>query len=285
MSLARRSSLALAIAALTTMIGGSASMQDAARVEFEVASIKPNPSGPGPLAINTLPGGRFTATNVTLRALIQNAYRVQTVQISGGPSWINSDRFDIVAKGADQDDASRMQLRLRSLLADRFKLVIRTETREMPIYALTVARADGRLGSALHRLDVDCSADTAKDAQNIVKGAPAAAGTPCGIRMGMGTMTVGGATLAQMAASLSSILDRTVVDRTALAGTFAAALTYTPDQATPGLAQKAQYVPSIDPNGPSIFTAMQEQLGLKLEPAKAPVDLLVVIGAEKPAAN
>src|SRR5689334_10199694 len=117
--ISRKSTLALSITALVAALGLRVSAQPPPRIEFEVASIKPNPSGPGPLAINTLPGGRFTATNVTLRALIQNAYRVQTVQISGGPSWINTDRFDIVAKGDDQDDASRMQLRLRALLADR----------------------------------------------------------------------------------------------------------------------------------------------------------------------
>jgi len=278
---ARRFAFNAALLLIAALAAGLAAQP----LEFEVASIKPNRSGPGPLAINTLPGGRFTATNVTLRALIQNAYRVQASQITGGPSWLNTDRFDIVAKGDDADDANRMQQRLRTLLADRFKLVIRTETRDAPIYALTVARSDGRLGPALTRLDVDCGAETAKDAQNVVKSAAPAAGTPCGIRLGMGTMTVGGATLAQVAASLSTILDRTVFDRSGISGTFAATLKYTPDQATPGLAQKAQYVPTIDPNGPSIFTAMQEQLGLKLEATKGPLDLLVVVSAQPPPAN
>lgn len=116
------------------------------RAAFEVASVKPNTSGPGAFAIHVQPGGRFTATNVTVRALIQSAYGLQAVQITGGAGWLNTDRFDIVAKG-DGGDQDRVPLMLRSLLADRFKLIVRTETREAPIYALAVAKSDGTLGA------------------------------------------------------------------------------------------------------------------------------------------
>ena len=100
--------------------------------------------------------------------------------------------------------------------------------------------------------------------------------------MGMGNIVVGGATLSQFARSLSNLLDRTVEDRTGLTGTYDATLKWTPDQSTPGMAEKARYIPSIDPNGPSLMTAIQEQLGLKLESRKAPVDVLVIDRIEHP---
>jgi bla regulator protein blaR1 len=119
-----------------------------------------------------------------------------------------------------------------------------------------------------------------------VKAAPPSAdGKPCGIQTGLGSLTVDGATLAQLASALSGLLDRTVVDRTGLAGAFDAALKWTPDESTPGMAQKAKYVSAIDPNGPSIFTAVQEQLGLKLDPTRGPVDVLVVVSAQPPSPN
>jgi len=273
----------------------SPSGQTAAR--FEVAAIKPNKSGPGPVRIETLRGGRFTATNVTVRNLIQFAYRLQPFQVVDGPDWINSDRFDIVAKGDESDDGnafaaeqrdgpSRLQLMLQALLAERFKLIVRIEQKEQPMYSLVVARSDGRLGSALQRSAVDCTAETDRSAQNIVKGSPAEGGqVPCGIRMGMGSMVAGGATLSQLARSLSTLLDRTVVDRTGLTGPFDATLKWTPDQSTPGMAEKARYIPTIDPNGPSIFTALQEQLGLKLDATKGQADMLRIISADPPTPN
>jgi len=267
----------------------------AASPRFEVASVKPNTSGGGPVRIQTSPGGRFTAINVTLKNLVQFAYRLQSFQVSGGPDWINAARFDIVAKGVDGDlfgadqsgQPSPAQLMLRALLADRFKLVVRNESRDLPMYALIVARADGRLGSDLRRSTLQCGAPPA-DRQAIDKSKPAERGDPsCGIRLGLGTMTMGGATLAQLASTLSGVLDRCVVDRTALDGLFDASLKWTPDQSTPGLAVKAGFAPAglVDPNGASIFTAVQEQLGLKLDSQKGPVALLIIDRAERPTEN
>jgi len=253
--------------------------------QFEVASIKVSASDVKRVGIQTSPGGRFNATSVPLSMLIQYAYRVQSYQLSGGPDWMNADRFDIAAKGDETDDGnqfaagqgggpSRMQQMVQSLLADRFKLVVRSETREMPVYAL-VAKSEGKLGNELHRSTIDCN------------GPSTGAQSNCGIRMGLGKLTIGGASMTQIASTLSGLLERTVVDRTNLSGAFDATLTWTPDQATPGLAQKAAYAPPglIDPNGPSIFTAVQEQLGLKLDSGKGPVTVLVVVSAQHPAAN
>jgi uncharacterized protein (TIGR03435 family) len=270
---------------------------DAPRVEFEVASIKPNMSGPGPIMFGAHPGGRFTATNVTVRMLIQTAYRLQPSQVTGGPDWLNTDRFDIVAKGDDSDHdgslgmtstrpASRIQLMLRSLLADRFKLVVRTETRDLPIYALTLARSDGKPGPALHPSTVDCTTPRKEDAPDVLKlPMDPANPPPCGIRLGVGSMLLGGAGLSQLATTLSGVMDRTVVDRTQLSGAFDVRLTWTPDQATPKMAQKMAFAPAVDRDGPSIFTAVQEQLGLKLEPTSGPVEMLVIISAQPPTAN
>ncbi|HZR24452.1 MAG TPA: M56 family metallopeptidase [Vicinamibacterales bacterium] len=235
--------------------------------QFEVASIKPNTSGKGPVRIQTSPGGRFTAINVTLKNLVQFAYKLQSFQVSGGPDWITSDRFDIVAKG---DESSDVTLMVRALLLERFALGTRSESREQPLYALVLSRPDGRLGTDLHRSTTRCD-----DAKN------------CGIRLGLGTMNMASVSIAQLATNLSGLLDRSVIDRTGLDGEFDATLKWTPDQSTPGLALKAGFAPAgaIDPNGPSIFTAVQEQLGLKLDAQKGPVVMLVIDHAEHPANN
>jgi len=269
---------------------------------FEVASVKPNNSGDGRVFVqNQL--GRFTATNVTLRLLIRNAYQLQDFQISGAPSWLGSDHFDIVAKmgGNAQDPAvaeqsqgpTPLQLMLRSLLVERFRLAVHSETKELPIYALVVARGDGRLGPELRRSETDCAA--------LMAAARGRGGLPpppqpgermaCGIRIGMGNIAIGGATLAQLANGLSMFTGRTVVDRTGLTGTFDVNLTWTPEQLPPRAPGTAIDQPirvngvDIDPNGPSIFTALHEQLGLKLDSQRGPVDILVIDHAERPTEN
>jgi uncharacterized protein (TIGR03435 family) len=266
---------------------------------FEVASVKQNKSGGGPVRIETSPGGRFTAVNMTLKGLVQFAYRVQSFQVSGGPDWIESERFDIVAKGDEKDDGnafsaekggqpSATQLMLRALLADRFKLVVRNEPREQQMYGLILARADGRLGSDLRRSATDCTGNPASNPQAVNKTASTAGDqVPCGIRLGLGTLVMGGASLSQLATTLSGLMDRSVVDRTGLEGAFDASLKWTPDQSTPGLALKSGFAPPglVDPNGPSLFTAVQEQLGLKLDSGKGPVDTLIVDRAERPVEN
>jgi uncharacterized protein (TIGR03435 family) len=265
---------------------------------FEVASVKPNASGDGFMRIGG-PPGRFAATNVPLRQLIQMAYEIQPFQLEGGSGWISSDRFDIVAK----TDTSLtppvpgvpgpLQLMMRTLLADRFKLVVHHETKEQAIYALVLARADGKLGPQLKKSETDCAAMAA--AARGRSGPPPAPPAPgvrpqCGMMMRPGGMSAGGFPLSQLVASLSANLQRVVVDRTGLTGTFDLDLTWTPDQMpqrAPGAGDgpiQFNGVP-IDPNGPSLFTAIQEQLGLKLESTKGQVDMLVIDRAEKPAGD
>src|SRR4051794_30239391 len=240
----RRLSITAAIAAVLAAAGVAAlnagrvqaqAAQTPAGPAFEVASVKPNNSGDGRVMFANQPGGRFTATNVTLKLLIRNAYQLQDFQIVGGPSWIASDRFDIVAKAEDgtpqetptldRVGPTRTQLMIRALLAERFQLGVHDETRELPIYALVVARSDGRLGPDLHKSEVDCNAMFAAGRGR--GGMPPPPGPPqpgerlpCGIRIGMGNMAIGGAPLSQIANAMANFLGRTVIDKTGLAGNY-----------------------------------------------------------------
>jgi bla regulator protein blaR1 len=271
----------------------------AAGPAFEVASIKPNNSGDGRVMMGMQPGGRFTATNITLRLLIRNAYQLQDFQIVGGPSWIGSEHYDIVAKGEDglppeppsldRTGPNRIQLMIRALLAERFQLTVHNETRELPIYALVLARSDGKLGPQLQKSEVDCNAVFA--AARGRGGMPPPPGPPqqgerpsCGMRIGMGNLAMGGTPLSQFVNSLAMFTGRTVQDKTGLTGNYDVTLTWTPDQ-MPQRPPGAPEPPPIDPNGPSIFTAVQEQLGLKLESQKGPVAVLVIDRVERPKEN
>jgi uncharacterized protein (TIGR03435 family) len=268
-----------------------------APAEFEVASVKANTSGDGKVLIQPQPGGRFTATNVTLRQLIQTAYQLQDFQIAGGPSWLGRDRFDIVAKAdaagagdpfqaAKGGGPSRGQLMLRALLAERFALETHTEVKEQPIYALVLARADGTPGPQLQRSSGDCASPAANH-DDRGGAAPQPGSAACAMRTFPGTIMAGGATLTELANGLSTLVGHVVLDRTGLAGTFAFTLRWTPDQIPQGFDKKARALglPPVDTEGPALFTAVREQLGLKLDSQKGPVDTLVVNRAERPKEN
>jgi uncharacterized protein (TIGR03435 family) len=254
---------------------------------FEVSSVKPNKSGDGRIMLGLQPGGRFTATNVTLRVLIRNAYRVQDFQIVGAPGWLSSDHFDIVAKAEGDPPPDQIQLMMRALLADRFKLAVHDDKRELPIYALVLARPDGKPGPKLRPATTDCEALRGRG-----RGAappPGPPGSPggsinCGMRMAPGNFVAGGLPLTQLAATLSQIVGRVVLDQTGLSGQFDFELSFTPEQMPQGPPPGANGppLPPIDPNGPSLFTALQEQLGLKLESTKGSVDVLVIDRVEPP---
>jgi uncharacterized protein (TIGR03435 family) len=227
-----------------------------------------------------LPGGRFTATNATLRQLIRNAYQLQEFQITGGPAWLDRDRFDIVAKaeGTGQDDPVRRQLMLRALLAERFALTVHIDKRELPIYALVPAKSDGAPGPELKPSTPECEVQGAGRTANRAA---------CDLRVLPGTIAAGRATLTELATGLSPLVGRIVQDRTGLAGSFAFTLRWTPEQMSPGLERKARALglPPVDTEGSSLFTGVREQLGLKLDPQKGPVDVLIIDRAERPKGN
>ena len=264
---------------------------------FEAASVKPNKSGDGRISLFFQPGGRFVATGVTLRMLVGAAYGtpqpLPDFRLVGGPNWIGSDRFEIVVKAegdpqpGPQGPPPLMFMMLRTLLKERLQLAVHTESRELPIYALVTARSDKKLGPQMNPAAVDCAALRGARGNLTPPGPPPLTGRPpCGIRMAPGNMAGGSVSMTQLTTVLSRMVNRTVVDRTGIAEAFDVDLTWTPDQMPQGLQGTpppgAPPLPPIDPNGPSIFTAVQEQLGLKLESTKGPVDVVVIDRAEHP---
>jgi uncharacterized protein (TIGR03435 family) len=249
---------------------------------FEVASIKENVSTSDNASVRAQPGGRVSVTNNSLRNIIRNAYNVQNYQIMGGPAWINTVRWDINAKAPDDAPPQQMLLMLRTLLADRFTLVIRNETREMPIYALVLARADGRLGPQLRASTVDCAAIFAAAKAKGEAPPPTTNGRPtCGTRTTRGNMMTTGVAMADLARNLAPFAGRPVVDKTGLTGGFDVDLAWTPEQGPLGPEGTSPAGPPSS-DGVSLFTAVQEQLGLKLDARQGPVDVLVIDSAQRP---
>jgi bla regulator protein blaR1 len=249
---------------------------------FEVASIKPNHSGDRMVSMMNAPGGRFTAKNVTAKMLIRLAYAIQDFQIAGGPSWMDSERYDIEAKpegssgeppaGDHEALMEQQRLRIQALLADRFRLTIHRESKELPVYALVEAKGGPRV-------------QPAAVVPAVFKGR--------GMRMGRGELTAQSAPMSQLAESLSIQIGRTVVDRTGLAGVYDFTLKWTPDENQPqmfpgpreGSGPPPDRATTPDNSSPSIFTAIEEQLGLKLESQKGPVPIVVIDRIEKPSEN
>jgi uncharacterized protein (TIGR03435 family) len=241
---------------------------------FEAATVRPNASGETRRQIEVLPGGRFNAINMTLWQILSIAYPIDgrfrdEINLTGGPGWINSDRFDIVAKAegspqldtnkpgstvsdGDRDSVERIRMMLRRFLAERFKLRLHHETRQLPIYELVRAKDGDTLRPALRKAAGDC-------------------GQECGSIRRMGPDKVAGTSVSMgsVAHTMSDWVQRTVFDKTGIVGPMDFTLTWSPESAP-------------DSAAPSIFTAVEEQLGLKLVPARGPVDVLVVDAAEKP---
>ena len=258
---------------------------NAAGPAFDVASIKPNVSGDLRVSIQSSPGGRFTAINAPLRALIRHAYQLQDFELSGGPKWIDAERVDIVAKAEGEPAPERMRLMLRNLLADRFTLQLHTETRDLPLYALVLARSDGKIGPDLRRSERECSQSAPlQDTLGITpRPGPPDPDATCGF---FGPGPGGGAkfrgvTIAVLARFLAPPVRRPVFDRTGLTGYFDADLETTaefgPPPPPPGVADR------IDRGSlPSIFTVLQERLGLKLDAQRGPVNVWVIDRLEHP---
>jgi uncharacterized protein (TIGR03435 family) len=249
---------------------------------FEAASIKPSDGAAQGTGIRRQPGGRFSTINAPARMLITFSYQIQGFQLVGGPSWLTSDRFDIVAKMEGDPPpiipgtgADHMMLATRTLLADRFKLVMHKETREMDIYALTMARPGGSPGKALKPADPE----SCKPGSLANRPTPPPGTLPqvCGIQQQTGRIRFGGFPLSLFTSSISGQLGRFVVDRTGLTGLWDFELTFTPE----GRGGPPGADTPVD-TGPSLFTAVQEQLGLKFEATKGPVEVWVIDSIQKP---
>jgi uncharacterized protein (TIGR03435 family) len=249
-------------ATLTLIFGLGLLRAQQTRLEFEVASIKVAPPQPiGRISSRTSTNyatqsdpGRLNYTYVNVQQVLCEAYRVFLYQLSGGPAWLETDRFDISAVIPAGTQRDQVPLMLQALLADRFKLALHREMREMSVYALIVGKNGPKLKAAKSATGISSHSD----------------GGPIHV-----TATIG---LDGFANYLSQRLDRPVLDQTGLKGPFEITMDWAPDSLQrPGTSDEL--------SGPSIFTALQEQLGLKLEGRKAPVEILVIDQAEKPSEN
>jgi uncharacterized protein (TIGR03435 family) len=251
---------------------------------FDVASIKLNKSGDAATTLGFQQGGRFRSVNETLVRLIGEAYAtafaLPRFQIVGGPAWIDADRFDVDARPGGNPSSQDAHLMLRTLLADRFKLALHSETRELPIYNLVPFRRDGKLGDRLHPSNIDCAA--LRGAGATANPASSAGAPPCIMNFGRGSLSAKAMSMSQLAnMGLARAVNRPVVDRTGLQGAYDWTLEWTPNQSAQSQLSAGAPTPT-DPDRPSIFTAVQEQLGLKLESTTGPVDVLVIDHVEQP---
>jgi len=262
---------------------------NAPRLVFDAASIKSNNSADPRASLQPLPGGRFTTTNIPIRAVIRFAYEVQDFQLEGGPTWLAGDRYDIVAKADGDPPAAEMRLMVQSLLADRFGLRVHRETREQPAYALVLSRNDRKLGPQLRPTQADCAGQPPPIQ---LGGPPLAPGasprcsylgpTPgASFATGRATMAFRGLTMDGLARFLMPMLRRSVVDRTGLTGYFDGdfdpSAEFPPPPPPPGLPD-----PFDRQSFPTIFTVLREQLGLKLDNIRASTSIVVIDRINKP---
>ncbi len=226
----------------------------------------------------------FSVQRATLKDLVTMAYQVHDFQVSGGPAWINSDRYNIEAKSEpvpvfSQENRMVQLRRLQSLLAERFGLAVHRETKQLPVYELTVAKGGQKLQAP------NCIEHEAGD-QTIAPGKTVMDYCGFGGLSRRGQYQASNGSTDELAGALSFVLGRSVVNKTEVAGRFRIVLTFSgysaatplPDAGTPSVAPAAEL-------GPDIFTAVQEQLGLKLESAKGPVEVIVIDRVEKPSEN
>ena len=243
---------------------------------FEVASVKANKSGTTQANIGMPPNG-VNLVNLPLRGIIQLFFQInQPSKVIGIPDWTITERFDINARAVGPITADERRLMMQALLADRFKLVARKEKREVTVLALMLNRADGKLGPNLVEnktciLPSEARGETPPDPKAVV----------CGPKTGgAGRFLLVGQTMQQFTALLGLALGRTVADKTGLTGRYDIDLSFAPERQLP----QGVEIPGTpaDPNGPSIYTAVREQLGLKLEQLKDQEEVLVIDHIERP---
>jgi len=281
---------AAAAAAALAAMAVLAALGQTARPQFEIASIKPA-GNQGLGMIRPLPG-RFVA-NASLRVLMETAYRVQPFQIEGGPEWIGSEQYEVDAKAAGNPGREQLFPMMQSLLEDRFRLQIHRESREMPVYALVAARGGLKLPPPREGGCVDGTEPfplLPEPGRRMTPPVQIPALPPrcggVGVTLGSrGARLAGGKVpMAEFARVLSTVLGRTVTDRTGFSGVFDVSLEFLPDDTTTGLPPPPPGAIPPENAAPSIFSAVQ-QLGLRLESAKGPVEVLVIDHVERPSTN
>ncbi len=277
-----RGLLSVGIALMAAAIAAAQSPQPS----FDVASVKENTSRNenGQWGIMPPTPGRLRIANTPLRFILHYAFHIRDHQLIGAPEWADSARFDISATYPDDPPRSEDDRRamLRALLADRFGLTTHSERREMPIYALVMARKAGRPGPQLVRSTIDCEQWMAEKRPQLGAGSPSPVAPGgkrpvCQMLTTRRFITAGTQTMQQLADVLQVLSGRPVTDRTGLAGAFDFDLQWTSGP----VASAAGAGPSPD-DGPSIFAALQEQLGLRLESGRAPFDVVVIDAVRRP---
>jgi bla regulator protein BlaR1 len=263
---------------------------------FEVASIKPNATGDHRVSIMTQPGGRFVATGVSLKTLIGFAYGVRDFQILGGPNWLEDDRWDVEAKAqegsiavvgpTDSSIPSPVALRLQSLMRDRFRLNVHHDAKELAVYELSIAKGGPKLKLSEDQSAIQPPEPGSPPPRVPQRGEPLPRGS---MRVGRGEVEAAGVSLLGLIRALSAQLGANIIDKTRLKGLYNFKLQWIPDMNQGigpfGRTGPESPPPASDLSGPSIFTAIQEQLGLRLESVKGPVEVIVIDSVQKPSAN
>jgi uncharacterized protein (TIGR03435 family) len=248
--------------------GAQTPAADPAALRFEVASLKSSPAGGRGGQIRPAPGGdRYLANGVPLQLMIMVAYRIKADQISGGPAWMQTDRYDMNAKAERPANVEELHTMLKNLLTDRFQLRFHREMKELPVYALSVDKGGPKLTAHEAQSAGDPWIDQSIDMVVNVK------------------MKAASVPMDYFAWRLGQVLDRPVIDLTKLKGGYDFNLAYTRDL-PPGIGENALINGSpIDTSGPTIFQALRQQLGLRLEAQKGPGEVLVIDRVEKPTEN
>jgi len=266
-------------------------------LRFEVVSIKPFDASSGAQPRGSTTPGRYDFAGLPLRLLVGQGLRATLDRIVGWPDWIDTERYTVAAKMPDPPPpATAIFLMIENLLKDRFKLVTHRETRELPVYNLVLARSDRRLGPAFKESSPECQAELTALRDAARRGAPVPTTPPAAVdcvrvQLGLGTVTTTGTTMVLLANFLTQSVGRPVIDRTGLTSYYDLTLKWTLDTGgNPApfglpagvLPQASAPQPPADPDAPNIFTAVQEQLGLKLEAGRGPVEVVVIDRIEKP---
>ena len=251
---------------LLTAAGGLCQLKTdtAPRLEFEVASIKPSKPGADGGGIKPLPGGQTSvATNIPVKVMIKLMYHLNDRQISGGPGWLETDPYDVEAKADRSHNIDELHVMFQNLLADRFKLQYHKETRTLPAYELVVDKSGAKLteNHSPEHFDIPIKPT------------------------GFGSLEATHCSMSYFAWLISQRLDRPVIDQTDLTQFYDFKLEWTPEL-PPGLAARPDAAANLPPtNGPDIFTAVREQLGLKLDSHKGPVEVMIIDHVERPSEN
>ena len=223
------------------------------------------------------PGG-FDMVGGTIRQIFQLAYPSEAADPIGAPDWMNTERFDLTVRfeGTQTLEPEQRRTMFQEIFSNQLTLKVHYERRNTPTYDMVVARSDGRLGETVRKLDVDCDAlrDAARRGEPFPSLPPAANGTPaCQSKVGNGTVRSGGIRFAQLASTIRNPAGRLIVDKTGLAGFYEFSLDYASGPASAA---------GVADDRPNLFTALQEQLGLKLEPSTTAVEVVVIDNIERP---